>query len=73
MCPTDERERQKSDWHGASVLQKASHLRQLFPTQDGAEHDTLQEMQPCAGEVTEGATAAELRARRQSGCLRALP
>jgi hypothetical protein len=45
MCPTDERERQKSDWHGASVLQKASHLRQLFPTQDGAEHDTLQEMQ----------------------------
>jgi hypothetical protein len=33
-----------SDWHGASVLPQAPHLRPLLPAQDGAQHDTLQEM-----------------------------
>ena len=73
MCPTDEQERQESESYGASVLQEAPHLRQLPPTLDGARHDALREMQPGAREVPEIAPAPELRARCQSGRLRAVP
>jgi hypothetical protein len=71
--PTDEQEWQESGWHGASVLQEASHLRQLPPTLDRTRDDTLREMQSSTFEVPEGARAQKLRARCQSGRLRAVP
>jgi hypothetical protein len=73
MCPNDEQESQQSEWHGACVLQEALHLRHLLPTLDGARYDTLREMQLGALEVPEIAPAPELRARCQSGRLRAMP
>jgi hypothetical protein len=73
MCPTDEQQSQESESHGASVLQEAPHLRQLPPALDGARHDTLWEMQPGTLEVSEIAPAPELRPRRQSRRLRAVP
>ena len=30
--PTNDEDWQESDWHGASVLQEAPHLRPLLPT-----------------------------------------
>ena len=73
ICSTDGQERQHSESHGASILQGAPHLCQLLPALDGARHDALREMQPGAREGTEGTTAPELRARCQSGRLRAVP
>jgi len=71
--PTYEQEWQECGSYGASVLQEAPHLRQLPPALDGARHDALREMQSGTLEVPEIASAAELRARRQSGRLRAVP
>jgi hypothetical protein len=48
-------------------------MRQLLPALDGARHDTLRKMQSGELEVPKGATAPELRARREGGRLRALP
>ena len=73
MCSTDEQQWQESGWNGASVLQEAPNLRDLLSTLDGARHDSLREMQPGALEVPEIAPAPELRARCQSGRLRAVP
>jgi hypothetical protein len=57
---SNEHERQEPERYGASILQEAPHLRQLLPTLDGAQHDTLREMQPSTLEVPEGARAPEL-------------
>ena len=73
MCSTDEQQGQESGWNGASVLQEARHLRQLRPALDCARYDTLREMQSGAREIPEIAPAPELRARRSSGRLRAVP
>jgi hypothetical protein len=45
----------------------------LLTSLDGARYDSLREMQPGAREVPEVAPAPELRARCQSGRLRAVP
>ena len=73
MCSTDEQRWQDSESNGACVLQEAPHLRQLFPTLDGARHDTLREMQSGTFEVPEIPLAPELRAGCQSGRLRPVP
>jgi hypothetical protein len=71
MCSTDEQQRQESGWNGAS-LQETPNWRDLLSTLDGARHDSLREMQPGALEVPEIAPAPGLRARCQSGRLRAV-